>query len=60
LHRIATAAARATVDLCGGNRSESARRLGISSRRLRRLLNGVVDVEEDFEVESSASVLGNL
>jgi DNA-binding NtrC family response regulator len=40
LHQIATAAARATVDLCGGNRSESARRLAISSRRLRRLLNG--------------------
>ncbi|HKW40884.1 MAG TPA: sigma-54 dependent transcriptional regulator [Gemmatimonadales bacterium] len=40
LHEIASAAARATVQLCHGNRSESARRLGISPRRLRRLLNG--------------------
>ena len=44
LHHITTAAARATVKLCGGNRSESARRLGISSRRLRRLLNGEPDI----------------
>jgi two-component system, NtrC family, response regulator HydG len=40
LHQITTAAVRATVQLCGGNRSESARRLLISPRRLRRLLNG--------------------
>ncbi len=39
LEEITAAAARATVKQCGGNRSESARRLGISPRRLRRLLN---------------------
>ena len=48
LSQITTAAARATVKLCGGNRSESARRLGISPRRLRRLLNGT-DVDTDLE-----------
>jgi two-component system response regulator FlrC len=40
LDAITAAAAHATVKACGGNRSESARRLGISPRRLRRLLNG--------------------
>ena len=49
LHQITTAAARATVELCGGNRSESARRLSISTRRLRRLLNGEADLEEELE-----------
>ena len=52
---ITTAAAQATVQLCGGNRSESARRLGISPRRLRRLLNGGddlgLDLEEDDQPE---------
>ena len=48
LHQITTAAARATVQLCGGNRSESARRLSISTRRLRRLLNGEADLEEEM------------
>ncbi|HEV2670595.1 MAG TPA: sigma 54-interacting transcriptional regulator [Gemmatimonadales bacterium] len=45
LQEITTAAAHATVKLCAGNRRESARRLGISPRRLRRLLSGVADVE---------------
>ena len=57
LHEIATAAARATVELCGGNRSESARRLAISSRRLRRLLSGAAEKDDVFdqeEVESAA------
>jgi len=49
LHEIATAAAQATVQLCGGNRSESARRLGISPRRLRRLLHGGDDPGLDLE-----------
>ncbi len=49
LHQITTAAARATVQLCGGNRSESARRLLISPRRLRRLLNGGEDVGPDLK-----------
>jgi len=38
LDDIAGAAARATVEYCHGNRSEAARRLHISRRRLRRLL----------------------
>ena len=51
LHQITTAAVRATVQLCGGNRSESARRLLISPRRLRRLLDGRTDVGTDLEEE---------
>lgn len=43
LHQIAAAAARATVKLYGGNRSESARQLRISTRRLRRLLTDNVE-----------------
>jgi DNA-binding NtrC family response regulator len=58
LHQITTAAARATVKLCGGNRSESARRLLISPRRLRRLLNGDgdlgLDLDEDDVLEPTA------
>jgi two-component system response regulator HydG len=38
LDDIATAAARATLTMCDGNRSEAARQLGISRKRLRRLL----------------------
>jgi two-component system response regulator HydG len=48
LEEITNAAAHATVKLCGGNRSESARRLGISPRRLRRLLSGA-DAGSDLE-----------
>ncbi len=40
LDDITSAAARATVEMCEGNRSEAARRLGISRRRLRRLIDG--------------------
>src|SRR2546426_689799 len=54
LHQITTAAVRATVKLCGGNRSESARRLLISPRRLRRLLNGGDDLGLDLEEEDQA------
>ena len=57
LDEITSAAVRATVKLCGGNRSESARRLSISTRRLRRLLNGTdvtPDLEEDDFVEPTA------
>ena len=39
LDDIAAAATRAMLDLCNGNRSEAARRLGISRARLARLLN---------------------
>jgi two-component system response regulator HydG len=38
LDDIVSAAARAMLEECDGNRSEAARRLGISRRRLRRLL----------------------
>ncbi len=38
LAAIMTAAAAATLDRCGGNRSEAARQLSISRRRLARLL----------------------
>ena len=48
LAEIDTAAARAMVQWCGGNRAESARRLDISPRRLRRLLAGE-DQDEESE-----------
>jgi two-component system, NtrC family, response regulator HydG len=54
LHQIASAAAKATVKLCGGNRSESARRLLISPRRLRRLLSGAADLGGGDLAESGA------
>jgi DNA-binding NtrC family response regulator len=57
LHTITTAAAQATVQLCGGNRSESARRLGISPRRLRRLLTGGEDLGLDLEEDDLAEPL---
>jgi len=47
LDQITAAAVRATVRMCGGNRSESARQLLISPRRLRRLLDGAAVVEPD-------------
>ena len=43
LDAIARAAARAMLDLAGGNKSEAARRLGISRPRLQRLLDGLDD-----------------
>src|SRR5206468_11972277 len=58
LHQITAAAVRATVRMSGGNRSEAARRLSISPRRLRRLLSGALDLGEDPDegwwVESTA------
>jgi DNA-binding NtrC family response regulator len=42
---IQRAAARAMLEATGGNRSEAARRLGISRSRLQRLLEGAPDVE---------------
>jgi two-component system response regulator PilR (NtrC family) len=49
LHQITAAAVRATVRMSGGNRSEAARRLLISPRRLRRLLSGALDVGGDAD-----------
>ena len=40
LEEVVRAAARAMLELAGGNKSEAARRLGISRPRLQRLLNG--------------------
>jgi len=44
---IQRAAARAMLEETGGNRSEAARRLGISRSRLQRLLEGAADALED-------------
>ena len=46
---IQRAAARAMVEQTGGNRSEAARRLGISRSRLQRLLEGKVEEETDAD-----------
>jgi len=43
LDDVVRTAARAMLDLTGGNKSEAARRLGISRPRLQRLLDGQVD-----------------
>src|SRR5262245_35783894 len=43
LEDVVRTAARAMLDLTGGNKSEAARRLGISRPRLQRLLDGQVD-----------------
>jgi len=44
---IQRAAARAMLDTAGGNRSEAARRLGISRSRLQRLLEGQGAADEE-------------
>ncbi len=45
LRDIIQAAARAMLEATGGNRSEAARRLGISRSRLQRLLEGETDTD---------------
>jgi two-component system response regulator HydG len=47
LAQIVRAAAVAMLELTGGNKSEAARRLGISRPRLQRLLDGVTDFQGD-------------
>ena len=47
LAEIQRAAARAMLEEAGGNRSEAARRLGISRSRLQRLLAGGADTADD-------------
>src|SRR5213082_403501 len=49
LAEIQRAAARAMLDTAGGNRSEAARRLGISRSRLQRLLEGQGADDEEGE-----------
>ncbi|MFN0180231.1 MAG: sigma-54 interaction domain-containing protein [Gemmatimonadales bacterium] len=52
LREINTAVAHATVKWFHGNRSEAARQLGISTKRLRRLLAGAADGDPE-EVEDA-------
>jgi DNA-binding NtrC family response regulator len=47
LDDITVAAARLMLDECGGNRSEAARRLQVSRRRLRRLLGLAEEGDDD-------------
>jgi two-component system response regulator HydG len=47
LGEIQRAAARAMLDAAGGNRSEAARRLGISRSRLQRLLEGQPEADAE-------------
>jgi len=46
---ITRAAARAMVERCGGNKSEAARRLGVSRARLQRLLDASGGTDDDGE-----------
>ena len=46
---VVGAAAREMVALCGGNKSDAARRLGISRSRLQRLLDNVADDAADIK-----------
>jgi ActR/RegA family two-component response regulator len=43
LDMLVRSAARAMLELTGGNKSEAARRLGISRPRLQRILDGQSD-----------------
>jgi DNA-binding NtrC family response regulator len=49
LRDIVAAAVRETVERCGGNKSDAARRLGISRSRLQRLLDTGADESADYE-----------
>ena len=59
LSHIQRAAARAMLDVTGGNRSEAARRLGVSRSRLQRLLaesaHSVGDEKGEADVEGDVS-----
>jgi len=54
LSEITSAVAHATVKWFRGNRSEAARQLGISTKRLRRLLNGTSADDMEADEEESA------
>jgi two-component system response regulator HydG len=51
---IAFAAATRMLDLCGGNKSEAARRLGVSRARLARMLELKSESDEETEVNDEA------
>ncbi|MFQ5679190.1 MAG: sigma-54 interaction domain-containing protein [Gemmatimonadota bacterium] len=53
LATIMSAAAGATLELCGGNRSEAARRLEISRQRLRRLLDAELEASTHPKTQES-------
>jgi DNA-binding NtrC family response regulator len=57
LREITSAVAHATVKWFGGNRSEASRQLGISTKRLRRLLSGTGLEETEEEEEPEATPL---
>jgi DNA-binding NtrC family response regulator len=46
LSEVVRAAVSEMLELCGGNKSEAARRLGISRPRLMRLLQGQIDLDD--------------
>jgi DNA-binding NtrC family response regulator len=61
LHAVIGATVREMLELCGGNKSEAARQLGISRTRLQRLLDhgGAEEVDEGddaLDAEESAPV----
>jgi len=58
LDEINTAVAHATVNWFRGNRSEAARQLGISTKRLRRLLNGAGAEEMEADEEEITPLAG--
>jgi two-component system response regulator HydG len=49
MREITRAAASAMVNLCGGNKSDAARRLGISRARLLRTLDLKTTIDDDLE-----------
>jgi DNA-binding NtrC family response regulator len=57
LDDVITAAAREMVELCGGNKSEASRRLGISRTRLQRLLDHLGDEPADTIAPESVPLL---
>ncbi|MFN2566090.1 MAG: sigma-54 interaction domain-containing protein [Gemmatimonadaceae bacterium] len=52
LAEITRAAVEAMMQFCGGNKSEAARRLGISRSRLQRVLDATLDTHSDLTNDS--------
>ena len=53
---ITRAAAHAMLEYCDGNKSEAARRLGISRPRLQRLLDATSDDPSEFNDEAGVEI----